>query len=61
MPVYIEKINGDANQPIDRPTDQQGKYSGICLSRKIENRKKAEICKQLPSISLPWQRLKYTA
>ena len=41
MPLYIEKINGDAN----RPTDQQGEYRAICLFRKLENRKKAEICK----------------
>ena len=40
MPLYIEKINGDAN----RPTDQQGEYRAICLFRKLENRKKAEIC-----------------
>ena len=41
MPLYIEKkINGDVNQP----TDQQGEYRAICLFRKLENRKKAEIC-----------------
>ena len=43
MPVYIEKINGD----VDQPTDQQGEYRAICLFRKLENRKKAEICKYL--------------
>ena len=25
MPVYIEKINGDVDQPTDQPTDQQGR------------------------------------
>ena len=44
MPVYIEKINGDVNQPTNWPTDQQGEYRAICLFRKLENRKKAEIC-----------------
>ena len=48
MPVYIEKINGDddqpTNQPTDQPTDQPGEYRAICLFRKLENRKKAEIC-----------------
>ena len=28
----------------NRPTDQQGEYNAICLFRKLENRKKAEIC-----------------
>ena len=40
MPVYIEKINGD----VDQPTNRQGDYRAICLFRKLENRKKAEIC-----------------
>ena len=40
MPLYIEKINGD----VDQPTDQPGEYRAICLFRKLENRKKAEIC-----------------
>ena len=31
MPVYIEKINGDIDQPTDQPTDQQGEYRAICL------------------------------
>ena len=44
MPLYIEKINGDVYQPTDQPTDQQGEYRAICLFRKLENRKKAEIC-----------------
>ena len=43
--LYIlKKINGDVNRPTDRPTDQQGEYRAICLFRKLENRKKAEIC-----------------
>ena len=42
MPLYIEKINGDANQPTNRPTNQP--TGAICLFRKLENRKKAEIC-----------------
>ena len=29
--LYIEKINGDVNQPTNRPTDQQGEYRAICL------------------------------
>ena len=33
------------NQPTDQPTDQPGEYRAICLFRKLENRKKAEICK----------------
>ena len=28
----------------NQPTDQQGEYRAICLFRKLENRKKAEIC-----------------
>ena len=28
----------------DQPTDQQGEYRANCLFRKLENRKKAEIC-----------------
>ena len=48
MPLYTEKINGDVDQPTDQPTnqptDQQGEYRAICLFRKLENRKKAEIC-----------------
>ena len=28
----------------DQPTDRQGEYRAICLFRKLENRKKAEIC-----------------
>ena len=33
------------NRPTDRPTNRQGEYRAICLFRKLENRKKAEICK----------------
>ena len=40
MALYIEKINGDVNQP----TDRQVEYRAICLFRKLETRKKAEIC-----------------
>ena len=47
MPVYIEKIYGEVNRPTNRPTDQQGEYRAICLFRKLENRKKAEICNYL--------------
>ena len=28
----------------NRPTNRQGEYRAICLFRKLENRKKAEIC-----------------
>ena len=44
MPLYIEKINGDVDQPTDQLTDQPDEYRAICLFRKLENRKKAEIC-----------------
>ena len=44
MPLYIEKINGDVNRPTNQPTDRQGEYRAICLFRKLENRKKADIC-----------------
>ena len=44
MPLYVlKKTNGD----VDQPTDRQGEYRAICLFRKLENRKKAEICKNL--------------
>ena len=43
--LYIwEKINGDVDQPTNRQTDRQGEYRAVCLFRKLENRKKAEIC-----------------
>ena len=32
------------DQPTDRPTNRQGEYRAICLFRKLENRKEAEIC-----------------
>ena len=32
------------DQPTDRPTNRQGEYRAICFFRKLENRKKAEIC-----------------
>ena len=41
MPVYIEKINGDANQPTDRP---RGRIWSNLPFRNLDNRKKAEIC-----------------
>ena len=40
MPLYIKKDNGD----IDQLTDRQGEYRAICLFRKLQNRKEAEIC-----------------
>ena len=45
MPVYIERINGDVDQPTDRPTNQQGKYRAICLfeSQKREKRQRFAI------------------
>ena len=52
--LYIlKKNNGDVNRPTNQPTDQQGEYRAICLFRKLENRKKAEICnyRQLLSAS----------
>ena len=41
MPVYIEEINGDVN----RPTDQKGESSAICLfeSKKIKKRQRFAI------------------
>ena len=44
MPLYIEKINGDVDRPTNQLTNQPGEYMAICLFRKLENRKKAEIC-----------------
>ena len=44
MPLYIEKINGDVDRSTNQLTDQPGEYRAICLFRKLENRKKAEIC-----------------
>ena len=55
MPLYIEKINGDVNRPTNQPTDQQGEYRAICLFRKLENRKKAEIC-NIFHLSLEFER-----
>ena len=43
--LYIlKKINGDVNQPTDRPTNRPGEYRAICLFWKLEDRKRAEIC-----------------
>ena len=42
MPVYIEKINGDVNQPADRPTNRVN-IEQSAFFQKLENRKKAEI------------------
>ena len=47
MPLYIEKINGDVNQPTDRPIDRQGEYRAICLFRKFENRKRQRFAMML--------------
>ena len=35
------------DRPTNRPTDQQGEYRAICLFRKLENRKKEEICNRM--------------
>ena len=43
MPLHIEKINGDTNRPIDQPTDRAN-IRQSAFFRKLENRKKAEIC-----------------
>ena len=46
--LYIlKKINGDVDRPTDQPTDRQGEYGAICLFRKLENKKKAEICNKV--------------
>ena len=42
----MKKVNGDVDQPTNRQTDRQGEYRAICLFRKLENRKKTEICKK---------------
>ena len=44
--LYILKklMVTSTNQPTDQPTDQPGEYRAICLFRKLENRKKVEIC-----------------
>ena len=44
--LYILKklMVTSTNRPTDRPTNRQGEYRAICLFRKLENRKKAEIC-----------------
>ena len=52
MPLYIEKINGDVDRPTNQPTNQQSEYRAICLFRKLENRKKADICNLHCSIGL---------
>ena len=53
MPLYFEKINGDVDRPTNRPTNQPGEYRAICLFRKLENRKKAEICNKSFLTSVP--------
>ena len=57
--LYIlKKINGDVDQPTDRPTNRQGEYRAICLFRKLENRRKAEICNYfITSILVLWTML----
>ena len=51
MPVYIEKINGDANRPTNRPTNRVI-LGQSALVRKLENRKKAENCNSLKNLIL---------
>ena len=38
----------------NQPTDRQGEYRAICLFRKLENRKKAEICKNQKAQTKWW-------
>ena len=40
----VTSTDQPTDQPTDRPTDRQGEYRAICLFRKLENKKKAEIC-----------------
>ena len=48
--IYWKKLMvTSTDRPTNRPTDQQGEYRAICLFRKLENRKKAEICNFLIS------------
>ena len=43
--IYLKKLMvTSTNRLTDQPTDQQGEYRAICLFRKLENGKKAEIC-----------------
>ena len=39
--IYCKKLMVTST---NRPTNRQGEYRAICLFRKLENRKKAEIC-----------------
>ena len=59
MPLYIEKINGDVDRPTNQPTDQPGEYRAICLFRKLENRKKAEICNKIVVLGANHQKNKH--
>ena len=43
MPVYIEKINGDVNQPTNQPTDRQS--GQVHATEKKIERRKTEIAK----------------
>ena len=40
----VTSTDQPTDRPTDQPTDQPGEYRAICLFRKLENRKKAEIC-----------------
>ena len=43
--IYWKKLMvTSTDQPTNRPTNRQGEYRAICLFRKLDNRKKAEIC-----------------
>ena len=43
----------------DQPTNRQGEYRAICLFRKLENRKKAEICNVKCTLSIHgWSEVK---
>ena len=51
MPLYIEKLMvTSTDRPTDQPTNRQGEYRAIF--RKLENRKKADICNLHCSIGL---------
>ena len=44
MPLYIEKINGDVNQPTNQPTDRVNiEQSAFFESYKIEKRQRFAI------------------
>ena len=52
MPVYKEKANGDVDQPTNQPTDRVN-IEQSAFFRKLEYRKKAEICNFITNLLRP--------